>query len=376
MNIRLVYLIATLFSLAVASCARQPAPQAQQDPAALEKEESEKRLADIGKVRDEIKRTELLDKYIRDYPKASNIDRAYSSLLAALYKVDVARAITLADEILARPRDPKSSVWKNAYTYKFLALQKQISELGNKILEADTDPGVLQSAAGFDREHSSNLYEKAIAERKKNSNKGSDPDPYLDELHLAFSRKLSELGRKDEALKEASLGIEMARARLTEIEALPKEDPQRRRLAALKEGLPYSYKDLASLYFESGAPREGLEALVQAEKLAGTSSGALQPSIEEIRAKIQAGMGKTGEALESYTRSFSFRMSPGIGDRIRTLASKTGKPAGDYFSRARELRQARAEPFKAFTLKTADGKPATLESLKGKVTLVNFFFPT
>src|SRR4030095_9688752 len=149
-------------------------------------------------------------------------------------------------------------------------------------------------------------YEKAIAERKKNSNKGSDPDPFLDELHLAFSRKLSELGRKDEALKEASLGIEMARARLTETEALPKEEPQRRRLAALKEGLPYSYKDLAALYFESGAPQEGLEALVQAEKLAGTSSRALQPSIEEIRAKIQAGMGKTEEALESYTRPFSF----------------------------------------------------------------------
>jgi hypothetical protein len=376
MNIRLVYVTVTLFSLVVASCARQPAPQAQEDAAALEKKESEKRFADIGKVQDEIKRRELLEKYIREYPKASNIDRAYSSLLAVLYKADVARAITLADEILARPRDPKSSVWKNAYTYKFLALQKQISELGNKILEAERDPGVLRNAAGFDRDHSSKLFEKAIAERQKNSNKGSDPDPFLDELHLAFSRKLSELGEKDEALKEASLGIEIARARVTEMEALPKEDPERRRLVGLKEGLAYSYKDLASLYFESGEPQEGLEALVQAEKLAGASSRALRPSLEETRAKIQAGMGKTEEALESYTRAFSFRMSPAIRDKIRTLASKKGKPADGYFSRARELRQASAEPFKAFALKTDDGKPARLESLKGKVTLVNFFFPT
>jgi hypothetical protein len=231
MNIRLVCLIATLVSLAVAAFAGQTASQAQPDAAAMEKEESDKRLADIGKVQGEIRRTELLEKYIREYPKASNVDRAYSSLLATLYKVDVARAITLADEILARPRDPKSSVWKNAYTYKFLALQKQISELGNKILEAETDPGVLQSAAGYDKEHSSKLFEKAIGERKRNPNKEIDPDPFLDALHLAFSRKLSELGKKDEALKEASMGIEIARARLTEIEALPKEDAERRRLA-------------------------------------------------------------------------------------------------------------------------------------------------
>lgn len=76
--------------------------------------------------------------------------------------------------------------------------------------------------------------------------------------------------------------------------------------------------------------------------MAGASSRALQPSIEETRGKIQAGMGKTEEALESYTRSFSFRMSPAIRDKIRTLASKTGKPAGDYFGRARELRQTSA----------------------------------
>jgi hypothetical protein len=369
MNIRVVYLIVTLL-LAASAC--QPARQAQSDRAAREKEESDKRLAEIGKVQDEIKRAELLEKYIRDYPKASNIDRAYSSLLATLYKTDAARTIAVADEILARPRDPNSSVWKSAYRYKFLALQKQISELGNKILDVETDPGVLQSAADFDREHSSKLFERAIAERKKNPD--NKIGPFLDELHLAFAGKLSELGKKDEALKEAELGFGIARARLAEMEALPKEE--RRRLAGLKESLAYSYKDLASLYLETGEPQEGLEALAQAEKLAGASSRALQPSIEETRAKIQAGMGKTEEALESYTRSFSFRMSPAIRDKIRTLAAKTGKPAGDYFGRARELRRGNAEPFKAFTLKTDDGKPATLESLKGKVTLVNFFFPT
>jgi hypothetical protein len=161
-----------------------------------------------------------------------------------------------------------------------------------------------------------------------------------------------------------------------ELEALPKEDKERRRLEGLKAGLAYSYRSLATRCLEAGEPQGGLEALVQAEKHAGPSARELRPSIEEIRAKIYAGMGKNQEALESYTRSFSVQMSPAIRDKIQTLALKTGKPAGDYFNRARELRQASAEPFKPFALKTDDGRPASLESLKGKVTLVNFFFPT
>src|SRR5438094_5575497 len=89
MNIRIASLTVTLLFLALPALPQAPAPQAkQEDPAAKEKEESRKRLAEIDKVQDAAKRRELLERYIQENPKASNLDSAYSSLLSTLYGVD------------------------------------------------------------------------------------------------------------------------------------------------------------------------------------------------------------------------------------------------------------------------------------------------
>ena len=377
MNIRIASLTVTLLFLALPALPQAPAPQAkQEDPAAKEKEESRKRLAEIDKVQDTAKRRELLEKYIQENPKASNLDSAYSSLLSTLYGVDPARAVSLADEILARPRDPKAFLWKNAYMYKFLALQKQISDLGGKILETELDSWVLQRAADFDKEHSQKLFEKAIAEREKDSKK--DSYPTVEELRFAYARKLSELGKKDKAVKEASRAIDLDLARVADVEALPKEDPKRRGLEEMRQRLAPNYRELASLLADTGEPQKALETLARADELIGSSGRAreMRPSIEETRARIYANMGKTEEALESYARSFAFRMSDATRDKIRELAARSGRRAEDYFTRARQLRLASVEPFEPFELKTDEGKQASLDSLKGKVTLVNFFFPT
>jgi tetratricopeptide (TPR) repeat protein len=357
---------------------RQPALGAKPEgPADNERAESAKRLAEIDKATDDTKRKDLLERYIREYPKASNIETAYSRLLGVTYKLDPARTISLADEILARPRAEKSTLWKWAYTYKFLALRKQTAELGSKVLDTESDPGLLQTAAEHDREHSSQLLEKAITERRKNPGLETDPDPYLDELHLTYSRKLNEQGKKDEAVQHAALAIELGSARLAELEALPRDDPKRRRAEGLRVALARAYMNLASLRFEIGAPDKGLEALGESEKLLeGLSAArALRPSLEETRGKIQAGMHKTEEALESYARAYALQMSPAIRARIREIASNSAKPADVWFNRARELRDASAEPFSGFELNTCDGKPASFAALKGKATLVNFFFP-
>jgi cytochrome oxidase Cu insertion factor (SCO1/SenC/PrrC family) len=87
-------------------------------------------------------------------------------------------------------------------------------------------------------------------------------------------------------------------------------------------------------------------------------------------------MGRTTEALESYTRSFAFRMNVKTLDKIRSLAERSGKKPDDYIASARQIRLEGAEPFKPFELKTVEGSSKTLDALKGKVTLVNFFFPT
>src|SRR5213594_676958 len=196
MKTRTVRLLVAFLCLSLPGLAQTPQQEKQEDPAAKEREESRKRLAEIGKVQDDVKRRELLEKYIQENPKASNIDDAYGKLLGDIYKIDPVRTIQLADEILARPRDPESKLWKNAYRYKFLALQKQIQELGRKVLETESDPSVLQTAANYDRENSPQLYEKAIGAREKDAK--PDLYPSLSDLHRAYARSLSELGRKQD----------------------------------------------------------------------------------------------------------------------------------------------------------------------------------
>jgi tetratricopeptide (TPR) repeat protein len=316
----------------------------------------------------------LLQKYIQENPKASNIDDAYGRLLGVLYKIDPVKTIQVADEILARPRDPESKLWKNAYGYKFQALHKQIQDLGRKVLDTESDPAVLQTAANYDRENSPQLYEKAIGEREKDAK--PELYPSLRDLHSAYARRLNELGRKQDALKQVLQAIDLTKARITELEALPKEDPKRRDLEWIPSSLASRYQEAASRLYDTGETGKGLEFLSRAEKVLGNPSREQRSWIEEIRGKIYTAMGRTTEALECYTRSFAFQMNIDTLDRIRSLAERSGKKPEDFIASARQIRLEGAEPFKPFELKTIEGSAKTLDALKGKVTLVNFFFPT
>ncbi len=374
MKTRTVRLLVAFLCLSLPGLAQTPPQEKQEDPAAKEREESGKRLAEIGKVQDDGKRRELLEKYIQENPKAFNIDDAYDRLLSALYKIDPLRAIQVADEILARPRDPESKLRKSAYRYKFQALQKLIQDFGREVLETESDPSVLQTAANYDRENSPQLYEKAIGEREKDAKPGFYPS--LSDLHSAYARRLSELGRKQDALMHALQAIDLTKAKITELEALPKEDPKRRDLEWIPSSLSSRYQQAASLLYDTGESEKGLEFLGRAEHSLSNPSREQRSSIEEIRGKICAAMGRTAEALESYTRSFAFLMNIKTLEKIRSLAERSGKKPEDFIALARQIRLEGAEPFKPFQLKTIEGSAKTLDALKGKVTLVNFFYPT
>jgi hypothetical protein len=373
MNIRMLPLS---LALALQCAPASPQETKKDDPAAKALEEGRKRLAEIDQVQDDARRSELLEQYIRENPKAANLDDAQRRLLGILYKVDAPRAVALADEILARPRDPKSTLWKDAYGYKFQSLSAQLGQLAEKVLESESDPRVLNNAASFDRGRSRlKLLQKAIAERDKNSDRNAFPRP--DDLRWELAARLSEQGMKDEASKQAVFALEISEARIAEVEALPKEDPKRKDLDGMRRGLSYPRRELASLLAETGEPERALAELKKAEDAAGPGAARDQRSmIEELRGRILANMGKPEEALESYTRAFAFRMTPTTRDKILRVSSRTGKPSDGVFTRARELRREGLSAFPQFDLKTHDGKPASLDSLKGKVTLVNFFFPT
>jgi tetratricopeptide (TPR) repeat protein len=366
MNIHMLALSTAL----VLSAPAFPQETKKQDGAARELEDRRKRLAEIDKVQDDAKRRELLERYIQESPKAPNLDDAYGRLLFALRKTDPHRAIALADEILARPRDPKSRLWRAAYGTKVASLQLLIGQVTEKILSSESDPGLLANAAEFDKDRSLKLLEKAIAERAKNAE--TDAFPRLEDLHADHARKLSELGKKDEAVKEAARALELAEARVSAIEALPKDDPKRRNLESMKQGLARPRRDLASLLAETGEPEKALSQLARADQVGSD----IRPSIEGLRARVYENMAKPDLALESYIRLYSYAMSASTYEKIRNVSPKSGKSADEAVRRARELRNGAAQPFEPFELKTAEGTPTSLKSIRGKVTLVSFFFPT
>ena len=350
-----------------------------EEPASQQPSEAQKLLSEIMKERDAGKRAGQLEEFIKDNPDFANLTSAYSSLLTTLRTSNPERAMTLADEILAKYPDPKAAIRSIAYTAEFYALRSQknekgMEELGRKILESETSPSLLQSAAASDRANSLKLLEKAIAERQKDPSPTAAPA--LIDLRWAYAQSLGRTDRKDEALKLSLEVIEAAKKNAAELESLPSEDPQRRRLESARRVLRDRYQTISNMFSSAGQYETALKYLSVFEESAGDNALEGRAGLEQQRAEIYAKMGKPELQMESYARSFAARMDIAMRDKIVKLAGELGKDPEAVFERARGIRKESAAPIKAFELKTAEGLVVTLDSVKSKVTLVNFFFPT
>jgi peroxiredoxin len=118
-----------------------------------------------------------------------------------------------------------------------------------------------------------------------------------------------------------------------------------------------------------------LEYVALAEQFVGNSVELLGV-IEPFRARILAEAGKLEPALASYVRSFAMTMNAKTDEAIRDLSKKLGKDPEEAYRAAREMRSRNAVAIPGFELKTLDGKTVTLDSLRSKATLVNFFYPS
>ena len=342
--------------------------------------EAQKRLSEIMGEREYEARAGRLEQFIREKPDPASLLRAYSSLLPLWVSSKPEKAITLADEALARFPDPMASVREIAYVAKIQALRTQkneaaIHELGLNILKIETNPHLLSTIAQHDRKNNLKLLEKAMAERARIPASAAG-QPVMMELRWQYALGVAGTGRMDEALRPASQVLDAYEKEIAGLEARAAEDRIQTTLFGMHVFVAQKYWTISNLCGNAGQFDKALEFLKISESHLGGNRAELRAWVEQLRAAIYAKMGKPDLELESYMKAFAVRMDSKVRDRIVELAAGIGKKPEEIFLRARQLRKESAVPITAFTLKTFEGSVATLDSIKSKATLLNFFFPT
>lgn len=367
---------ASLAGSAPGAAAQQPAaPVMPSSP----QSEATKLLLAAMQEKDPAKRVVALEAFIRDNPGSPMLSTAYSGLLATLRISDIDKAGKVAEDLLARYPDPNSPIRRTAYSSKFsiLRVQKKTGEihvLAQRILDEESDPAILVNAATMDQELAAKLFEKAIAERQKDEN--AVRPPTMDDIRWQYGQSLISAGRKDEGLKLAQSVLDAAAKDIAATEALPADDPQRRRAELLRRTLSSRSQTLSATLAAAGDYQKAIEYLDLSAPKDPMSALESRPSIEMRRAEIYQKMRKPDLQMDCYAKAYAARMDESTRNRILELAKKTGRNPEKVFALARKMRKADALPIKPFELKSIEGKVTTLASVKSKVTLINFFFPT
>jgi tetratricopeptide (TPR) repeat protein len=376
--IRIILFWSVVYACFVAPVFAQEQTTVQAAPVS-QQAEAVKLLQAALQEKDPARRVAALEAIIRDNPGSSMLPVAYSSLLSALSISDREKAEKFADELLAKFPDPKSPIRRSAYSYKFVSLRSQkkteeLHALATKLLETESEPSLLILAATADKELSVPLFEKAIAERGKNPN--ATAAPTAEDLRWQYGQALIGSGRKEEGLKMSQEVLEASLKSLEAAEALPPGAAERRVAASRRRTMMTRYQSLSRILAQAGDHPKALEYLdlsVSKDPMTALES---RSGIESQRADIYRQMGKPDLQMESYVRAYAARIDATTREKIEALARSTGSKPEKAFDRARKLRKDGALPIVPFELKSVEGKVTKLSSVKSKVTLINFFFPT
>jgi tetratricopeptide (TPR) repeat protein len=273
--------------------------------------DAQKRLFEIMGERDAEVRATQLEQFIRGNPDPSSLSRAYSSLLSLWMSSKPEKAITLADEAFARFPDPMASIRETAYVAKLNALRAQknegaIGELGQKVLEIETNPRLLYTIAQQGIKNSLNMLEKAIAERAKKSGSTAG-QPSMMELRWQYGLSIARTGRMDEGFRLCSQVLDANEKEIANMETLAANDAGRRGLDGAHWMLSGKYWTISDLFKKAGQFDKALEFLRLSEPHLGGNRTELRAWVEQLRAGIYAKIGKPDLELESYMNSFAVR---------------------------------------------------------------------
>jgi len=321
-----------------------------------------------------------LQQFIKDNPTSPKLETVYSSLLSAAARdADPDTLLAIADEVEARFPESHSranDVTNAMTTFRQVKGETAAKALAQKLIETETNPGVLLSAAKALPAESPRLLEKAIALRRTVDS--ATAFPTLEDLTWAYVEALDRAGRRDESARLQKEVVEYSRKRIAELDALPKDDPARSSLPLLRASLANRYFTLARQAVSARQYERALEYVKLSEESDANSPLEFATRYDEQRAAIYAAMKRPDLELESWVKVFANCMEIRTRDRIRELAVRVGRKPEEMLQRARDIRARSARPVAGFELKTVDGPPLSLASLtsKNKVTLFTFFFPT
>ncbi len=257
---------------------------------------------------------------------------------------------------------------------------RALSELRREILSRETAVPVLLALPLQDPGGAEAYLERAIELTQPVA--GQDETAGAFELRLAVAQQyadfLSEQGRHGQAERWLADSMSDVESNLAAWSRLPADDARHEAVASLRaRRLPSLLRDAASVAVETGNAEVGLGYLDRADRLAPPASREDSFPALATRARLLAALGRDREALEVATEASAIRLDPELLSAMEALAKRRGTPFEHLLSQARTQRVAAAGELPAFRLRRADnGKEVTFADLKGKVTLVNIFFPT
>ena len=134
-------------------------------------------------------------------------------------------------------------------------------------------------------------------------------------------------------------------------------------------------KAVRSLEGELQAGR-GAEALVALEKITLPRWGADRRMLDLAKARAQAALGQKEKAYADLFAVVTLKPTDETLAALHDYGRQLGKTAAAVTAELTAARAAKAKPATPFTLETlASGKPVSLDDYKGRVVLVNFWYP-
>jgi tetratricopeptide (TPR) repeat protein len=285
--------------------------------------EADSTLATLMRAAPENERMAVAERYVKLFPSGTAVEQAHWTVLEEVAKKDAAAAAARARDALAGLTGPRFVEFRG-YLFNEYVLK----------------PAVEKGQPAVDK-----LAEEVLASKEPS------PGVFLF-LGQAYANDKAD---PKTAIRLLSRGLELH-------EALPKDK------ASADDGAAFRY-ELGRAHLRAGdAARavELLETVAEGENFGPAAAAA---------GKAHMKLGNTAKAYEALTRAVAVSPTPEANASLAEAAKAAGRTTAEAEAAVWSVRDAAAKPAADFTLTSLDGKEVSLASYKGKVVLLNFWFP-
>lgn len=288
-----------------------------------------------SEIADEKERVAAFEIYWKSNPDGPNIPIALMQIFSYYQKNNPEKGEKLAREVLAHPM-PKDEKRSHSAAYNFLFTKAMNSSEPSQI--------------------------KKIADEIFNSN---NPDP---SLYFGIAGQFKEKKQYDDAEKFYYKALEKITPENVYGTLAHGSFPDEQLKDYCQELFNWYRSELGQFYLAAGRPRDALTQF-NLVKMKEPEAGHY---FNLARAYHQ--VGDKEKAFEYLTETLSLAAQSEARDLLKQLAKELNKK-DDPMQKVWQKRLERAKPAPDFTLPDLDGNQVSLSSFRGKVILLNFWFP-